>query len=178
MAAKITSEMIKPFNGEGNVVAWIQKVKLVAKLQKIKDLASFLPLFLEGAALALYLEMNPSEQSDADEIEARLNEAFTDGAFVAYGKLVRVRWTGEQVDVYANEVRRLAGLAGFVGESLERIVKLTFVNGFPDYISMELQQMENITNLTMSDVLARARILTAQKDGKVAAVAANPSYNQ
>ena len=52
---------------------------------------------------------------------------------------MHMKWTGEPVDVYANEVRRLAGLAGFSGDGLERIVKLTFVNGFPDNISIELQ---------------------------------------
>ena len=49
--------MIKPFTGEGDVVSWIKKVQLVAKLQKVSDLASFIPLYLEGDALALYLEM-------------------------------------------------------------------------------------------------------------------------
>lgn len=170
---KISSDMIHPFTGEGEFVAWLKKVKLVAKLQKISDLASFLPLFLEGDALAIYLEMKESDQTDADKIEARLKEAFTDGPFVAYRKLVQVKWTGEQVDVYANEIRRLAGLAGFTGESLERLVKLTFVNGFPDSISIELQQVENITTLPMSELLTRARILCANKDCKVAAVATN-----
>lgn len=75
------------------------------------------------------------------------------------------------MDVYANEIRRLAGLAGFTGDSLERMVKLTFVNGFPDSISVELQQMENILSMPMSDVLTRARVLAAKKEGNVIAAA-------
>ena len=55
---KITSDMIKPFIGEGDVVAWLKKVRLVAKLQKITELACFIPLYLEKDALALYLEMD------------------------------------------------------------------------------------------------------------------------
>lgn len=173
---KVSSDMIRPFTGEGELVAWLKKVKLVAKLQKISDLACFLPLYLEGAALAIYLEMKESDQADAEKIEARLKEAFTDGPFVAHRKLVQMRWTGEQVDVYANEIRRLAGLAGFTGENLERMVKLTFVNGFPDNISVELQQVEKITTLSMSDILTRARILCVNKDSKVVAVAANMTH--
>ena len=169
MASKISSDMIRPFTGEGDVVAWIEKVKLVAKLQKIEDLASFLPLYLEGDALAIYLEMGDAGQRNAGKIETRLREAFTDGPFTAYGKLCRLRWSGEQVDVYATEIRRLAGLSGFKGADLERIVKLTFVNGFPDHISMELQQVEDIVSLSMSEVLTRARILAANRDVKVAA---------
>ena len=170
--AKITTDMIKPFTGEGDVVAWVRKVKLVAKLKKVTDVASLLPLYLEGDALSIYLEMKESDQDDADKIEARLKEAFSDSAFVAYGKLMHVKWVGEQVDVFANEIRRLAGLAGFTGESLERIVKLTFVNGLPEHMSVELQQVENIMELSMSDVLTRARILTANRDNisKMAAV--------
>ena len=171
MASSISKDMIKAYTGEGDVVAWIKKVKLVAKLQKISDLASFLPLYLEGDALALYLEMTEDDQANADKIEARLKEAFTDGPFAAYGKLGRIQWKGEQVDVFANEIRRLAGLAGFYGESLERIVKLTFVNGFPGNISVELQQVNNIIHLSMSDILVRARVLTANPEVKVAAVA-------
>lgn len=172
MASKVTYDMIKPFTGEGDVVSWIMKVKLVAKLQKITDVASLIPLYLEGDALAIYLEMKEKDQADADKIEATLKEAFTDGPFVAHGKLSRMRWTGEQVDVYANEIRRLAGLAGFTGDGLERMVKLTFVNGLPDSISVELQQVENILSLPMSDILTRARVLTANKEGKaIAAVA-------
>ena len=171
MEVKLSKDMIKPFNGEGNLVAWLSKVKLIAKLQKITDLASFVPLFLEGDALAIYLELGEKEQASADKIEARLKEAFTDGPFVAYGKIARMKWTGEPVDVYANEIRRLAGLAGFSGEELNRLVKLTFVNGFPDSISMELQQVEKILTLSMSDILARARILAPSKTTSVTAVA-------
>ena len=52
---KISSDMMQCFTGEGDVVAWLKKGKLVAKLMGIEDLASFLPLYLEGSALALYL---------------------------------------------------------------------------------------------------------------------------
>ena len=172
--AKVSSDMIRPFTGEGDVIAWIKKVQLVAKLQKVKDLACFLPLYLEGDALSIYLEMEESEQEDATKIEARLKAAFTDGPFVAYGKLVRMKWGGEQVDVFANEIRRLAGLAGFVGDGLEQVVKLTFVNGFPDNVRVELMQVENVMKLGMSDILVRARVLAASRDTKVVAVAAKP----
>ena len=171
MEIKLSRDMIRPFKGEGDLVAWLSKVKLVAKLQKIDDLSVFIPLFLEGDALAIYLELSSSEQASADTIEARLKEAFTDGPFEAYGKLVRMKWAGEPVDVYANEIKRLAGLAGFFGEGLDRIIKLTFVNGFPDNISIELQQVANILTVSMSEILVRARILAPGKTPTVTATA-------
>lgn len=163
MATAKMSDIVKPFTGEGDVVAWLKKVKLVAKLSKIKDLATFIPLYLEGSALALYLEMSENEQGSADNIEDRLIEAYTDGPFVAYAKLVSHKWTGQPVDVYSTELRRFAGLAGFTGDELEKIVKLSFVNGMPNAIGVELQQMEDIMLLPMGDILNRSRILTANK---------------
>ena len=168
---KGVSEVMRPFSGDGDVVAWLKKAELVAKLKKIEDVASFLPLYLEGDALALYLEMREEDQSNATSIVERLKEAFTDGEFAAYGKLGRVKWAGEQVDVFANEVRRLAGLAGYTGEGLERTVKLTFVNGFPDHISLTLQQLPDIGTVAMGDLIPKARILAARKAPDVAVVA-------
>lgn len=174
MASKVTGDMLKAFSGEGDLVAWLAKVKLVAKLQKISDLASFLPLYLEGDALALYLELSDAEQIDIDAIEKKLKEAFTDSAFIAFAKLSQKRWAGEQVDVYANELKRLGGLAGFTGVGLNRLVVLSFINGFPANISCELQQISGIFTMELSDVIARARVLTANKSDAVAVAAARP----
>lgn len=78
-----------------------------------------MPLHLEGLALALYLEMNEKTQQCAKKIEARLKEAFMEGEFMSYVWLEKIRWSGEQIDVFANEIRRLVGLAGYTGEGLE-----------------------------------------------------------
>ena len=42
---RLGKDVMPPFSGEGDVVGWIKKVKLVAKLQKVQDLTSFIPLF-------------------------------------------------------------------------------------------------------------------------------------
>ena len=78
---RLSKDVIPPFSGDGDVVGWIKKVKLVAKLQKVQDLASFIPLFLHGDALALYLEMSNEDQVRAEQIEMRLVTAFTEGPF-------------------------------------------------------------------------------------------------
>ena len=113
MSARVTSDMIKPFNGEGDVVVWLKKAELVAKLTKVTDEACFIPLYLEGGALSVYMEMSDKDQQDAAKIKNELKKVFSDSMFVAYSKLTSCRWSGESVDVYANELRRLAGLAGF-----------------------------------------------------------------
>ena len=65
----VSTDMIKPYNGSGDVVAWIKKVKLVARLKRVNDVASLLPLYLEGDALALYLEMSDDDQINIDRSE-------------------------------------------------------------------------------------------------------------
>lgn len=44
--------------------------------------------------------------------------------FTTISKLTGIKWLGECVDIYANEITILAGLASFSGDELERIVKL------------------------------------------------------
>ena len=160
---KVTGDMIRPFTGDGDVVAWLTKVKLVAKLTKVEDLAAFIPLYLEGGALAVYLEMGAAEKMKYACVETKLKEAFSDNMFVAYAKMKSRKWAGESVDVYVNELRRLACLAGYKGEECDHTVKLAFVTGFPDDIGVELQQINNISNVDMSEVLSRARILVMNR---------------
>lgn len=155
-------DMMKCFTGEGDVVAWLTKMRLVSKLKNIEDRASFLPLYLEGDALKLYLEMPEDDAKDITKIEARLKAAFTAGPVESWVRLGKKKWVGEQVDVFANELRGLAGLAGFEGEGLERVVKLAFVSGFPDHIATALERVKGFNTLKVSDLVEEARILAAK----------------
>ena len=175
MPANAYKDFIKPFTGEGDVVSFITKVELVAALKKIDHEAKFLSLYLGGHALAINLEMDETERKDPAKIKNGLKEVFCDGPFVAHAKLSSMKWGGEEVDVYANEIRRLAGFARFEGPSLEHIVKLTFINGLPDYMSVQLQHVGGILDSSLAEILAKARVLTAHKatNGAVEAVATN-----
>ena len=56
---KVSADVIKPFTGEGDVMAWLKKVKLVAKLQKITALESFMPLYSTFASFAVFEFSDP-----------------------------------------------------------------------------------------------------------------------
>ena len=111
---KLGKNVIPPFNEEGDVFRWIKKAKLVARLQKMPDLGSFLPSFLQDV-LALYLEMSYSGQLDKVMIKLRLMNTFLEGPFETYEKLKRVTSIGESVDIYANNIKRLVRLTGYLG---------------------------------------------------------------
>lgn len=162
MASRIeASKTLKDFSGEGDIVAWLSKVEIVAKLSDVKDVAQLIPLYLEGDALALYLELDPSIKSNFSLLSKELLKAYSDSEFVSFNKLKALKWTGEPVEVYANNLRKLAKGAGLEKEGLEQAVKLAFVTGFPDSISLELQQIEGVEKMTVTNILGRARILAA-----------------
>lgn len=84
--------------------------------------------------------MEEKNQLSVEKIEGWLMEAFPEGPFMAiYG----VWSTGEsKVDVFANEIRKLVRLAGYRDAALERTVKLSFITGFPDHVSVDLQKLK------------------------------------
>ena len=168
----LSSDIVKLFNGEGDLMALLVKVKLVSRLQKVLELASFIPLFLERYALALYLQLSDEDQRNADKIEAKLKMEFIEGALSAYEKLGRMRWTGE-----ASNIQRLAKLAWFEGSGHDQIVKLTFVYGIPESISMALQQLPNVKVLEISELISTARVLTPKRTQEVT-LAAKPGIRK
>ena len=170
MAAKMATNLdrvLKPYDGEGDIMAWLAKVELVAKLTKTSDVASLIPLYLEGGALAVYLELSTEDQQDVQKLKKALMRAFSDSPFTAFNKIKGLRWAGEPVDIYATELRKLARESGFEGEALEHIVRLAFITGLPENVSVELQQIENAESVPVSELLARARILIGNQNRNV-----------
>ena len=125
----LSSNILKLFTGEGDVVAWLYKLKLVTKLQKIEDVAKL--MYLEENSLAVYLEIGEKDQADAVSIEKILKTAFLEDAIEAYIKLRKVTLTVEPVDGYGRRI-------------VEKTVKMAFVSGFPGRISIELQRLASI----------------------------------
>ena len=41
-------KLIKPYDGSGDIMSWLMKLDLVAKLTRKSDLQNIIPLFLEG----------------------------------------------------------------------------------------------------------------------------------
>ena len=171
------SDIVQCFNGEGDVVQWIEKLELVAELRGITDVQKILPLFLEGPAFAVYRKMNPAQKGDLSAIKNALTDAFSLNPFQAYEQLTRRKWCDEPVDVFLSDLRRLAKCAGIENEELMR---RAFVVGLPPGVSRELRALVKIDSLNLSEILTRARALlaeqvegnssyvaTARKDGKM-----------
>ena len=63
------AKMIVKFDGSGDVVVLLNKVKLVGELQKMGDLSLIFPLFLEESAYAFYEQLSDSKKTSAADIE-------------------------------------------------------------------------------------------------------------
>ena len=134
MASFGFSKMIQPSSSEGDVIAWLKKVDLLANLEVILAVGLLIPLFLEGDALALYLELSDKGKQDVEMIRVWLMRAFSKSPCKVYEKLKKMKWTGKSMDVYTNKIQRLIGLIGFMGTSSDCLAKMAFPTGFPDQI--------------------------------------------
>ncbi|KAF2346908.1 Reverse transcriptase RNA-dependent DNA polymerase [Trinorchestia longiramus] len=116
------------------------------------------------------MELSDGDKVSADKIKEKLQIAFGDDPFIAYDKLLNMKWAGEPVDVFANELKRLARLAMHGEAGLDGAIKLSFIKKFPDHISVDLKRIPKVLKLEISELIAQARILTTNQRGGVAAV--------
>lgn len=155
------SDVLQPYDGHGDIAQWLNKVELVASLKGIEDLATIVPLFLEGSAFSVYMEMAENDKKDMRAIEQVLKDAFAVNSFVAYEKFISCKWNrGVSVDVYLSELRKLAKLAGVESEEL---LKKAFVVGLPAEVSKEIRALSKIDSLDLPAILQRTRALVAEE---------------
>lgn len=89
---------------------------------------------------------------------------------MSYVWLDKIRWPYEQIQVFANEIRRLAGLADYTREGLEQTVRLQFMIGFPNCISVVQKQLPNIKTASLSEIISSARVLATDKASSLVVV--------
>ena len=174
---KVSKDFIKPYAGRssGDISEWLEKVKLVAELQGVTDIAKFIPLYLEGGALSIFFQLSLADRKNLNKIEDKLLTSFADSPVVAFRKIMFTKWAGEDVDVYAIELRRLATLAGCKpATQADHIAKMAFINGMPGDVRLQLEQLEQAESPTFEAVVDRARILCAgtEKGVGISSVAA------
>lgn len=166
-SVKVT-DLVRMYNGDGDVVEWLNKFELVVKLRHIKEPATVVPLFLEGSAFSIYSELSDSQKKSY--VKKVLTEAFSLNAFQAYEQLTKRVWCDESVDVYLADLRKLARLAGVSSDTL--LIR-AFIVGLPSVVSRELRAVSRVDFLSLKDIVDRARSLMAELVEKpVIAVAA------
>ena len=156
---KLLSDLVRPFNGQGDIMEWLSKLELIADLRDVDRLEKVIPLFLEGSAHCLYVELSDSEKKSAQAIKSALIKAFGTNRFKAYEQFVRRFWHDESVDVYATDLKRLARLGGV---SHDDVIMTQFVVGLPSRVSRELRATPKVEKMTLSELIERARELMSE----------------
>lgn len=162
------SDLIGQFSGRGDFAEWIRKFELVAEIQGIEKMEKFVPLFLTGGAFAVYDSL-PVKSKENYKVRAALMRAFSEDRFRAYGDFVQRRLqSGEPVDVYLSDLRRLAGKVS--GGLPEEWLVCAFVSGLPDDVSVNLKSACKLESMSLGEVVERARIVMSLRGDAVCAV--------
>ena len=104
------SEIVSKFDGEGDVAAWIEQVRIAKRIMQLADadLADLASLALKGKAFAVYQEMPPGNRTDFEKIAEALMTAFAEDFLSAHVAASERKYVeGEGVDAYLNELKRL-----------------------------------------------------------------------
>lgn len=159
MSLKLT-EILEPFSGEGDIVEWLKKVKLVVKLQKIGKLNCIVPLLLRGNAFSVYDQMKDEDKENEEKIEEALVNAFSIGRFTAYASFINRRFNlFEPVDVFLSDLKRLASLAKMTNDD---VILNAFVCGFDANISCQLRSLQQKNKSDVNELAEQARILVTE----------------
>jgi hypothetical protein len=172
MSAVKLSDIITKYedSSSGEFSEWIEKLELVAKLQKITDLVSFVPLFLAGSAFAVFKQIQETDKNDYEKLKAALLLAFGVNCYSAYEQLQkRVLQDGESADVYLADIRRLVALIGQT--DADPIVKCAFMAGLPVDIGLQLKAMASVEALSVSELVTRARMMLSTRSVDMACAA-------
>ena len=161
-------------SASGDFAEWLEKLELVARLQKVDDLTSFLPLFLHGPAFAVYKQLKEEEKDDYTKLKAALLRAFGVDCYTAYEQLQRrVLQENETVDVYLADIQRLVTLMG--QGSAEPLLKCAFMAGLPADVSIQLKAMAAVESLKLDELITRARMMLSTRNPELACAA---GYNK
>lgn len=98
------ADIVSSFNGDSDFSEWINKVELVADLQGVKKLETFVPLFLSGPAYSVYEGLDSDVKYSYPQLKRALLKAFSLNSFSAYETFVNRRYvSGESVDAYLSD---------------------------------------------------------------------------
>ena len=168
MAVRLTDVIVKFEDAEksGDIGEWLDKLELVAKLQDITKLESFVPLFLSGPAFAVYKQLDDQDKSEYSRLKFQLVQAFGQDCFAAYEMLQRrVLGENETVDVYVTDIKRLVALMG--QSAPDPLIKCAFVAGLPVDVATQLKALAAVESMTLPELTCRARMIMSTRNQAV-----------
>ena len=159
---------IDDYSGGEDVVQWLNRTEILCDLQG-SDIVKVLPLKLKGDAFTVYAQMSARDRSSYQVVKEALYSAFAPDAIGAYEEFAARRLkSGEAVDVFLADLRRLSSLFGGVSD---RTLICSFISGLPFHVREAVGGGCRVQDLTIDSVLTKAR-RAVRNDPAIAAAAA------
>ena len=152
-------DAIKPYNGRGCIVEWLDKLEAAAEMTGEKDLLKVLSLLLEGPAYSVYSQLAEKDKKDVGKIKAALISSFGLDPFEAFSRFCQMRYDGEGIDVYAANLRNLAKQAEIESDE---VIRKKLATSLPDGVSRQLRALISSTDADLPGTIKLARTLMAQ----------------
>lgn len=163
------SDIIEKYNGEGDIVEWVEKLEMVASLQGVTNLCNFLPCFLTSGAFTVYKGFDETIRKDFGKVKQALIDVFSNDRFTVYESLMhRKLKPNESVDVYVADIKRMIAL---IDKNVsEEFAKSAFVFGLPDNIKQQLKAACSLSEMTLGQILQRTRAILSVSSFKTCCV--------
>ena len=142
---------------------WLDKLDMICSLQRpMADQIVVIPLRLKGSAASVYRQLPEEDRRNPEKVKAALRRAFAPDKFKAYEEFSARRLrSGESVDVFLADLKRLASLFG--GLSSDGMC-CAFMAGLPDRLKQILRAGARMGSLTLDEVVDRARAVMKDED--------------
>lgn len=109
-------ETVRKFKGDEDVEQWLTRFETASKIlstakddaARLLEMATMIPLFLDGPAFSTWNQLDDKEKNDFSKIKAALQRVFGLRKATAWQRLKALHlFPGESVDVLVNEAKTL-----------------------------------------------------------------------
>ena len=162
--------LIPEYNGSTDVVEWFTRTEMLCQLRGAA-VETVLPLRLSGGAFSVWSQLPADSQSSLSVVRGALYAAFALDKYEAFS--ARRLQHGESADVFLADLRRLAELFGGLPD---QALVCAFVAGLPDAVRQTIRAGSRAENLSLVEVVVRARAVLS--DERVVTAAAAAQYRR
>lgn len=138
---------VQQYTGEGEFSGLLKKLERLTQLQKVKELASFLPwVFSGGGASAVYKGLSTEIKAGYKQLQQALIEVFSTHPLGAYESFINIKLIPEEsVDVFVANLVRLGSLVD--GSKSDWWLKSDVINGLPASVKQQIKDACSIERM-------------------------------
>ena len=144
------SDIFEEYDSTSNAATWLQRTKVIAKMQDV-ELRVLFPDLLQSDAYAVYDDSGEQDKKDASKIEDALLQTYSLYTYTASELFSKRKMSDEErVDVFLTVLKRLACLARLP----DKAVQLAFVVELPEAVSSRFRAAKETIYVMLPKVRA------------------------